>query len=237
MPYTKQTWTDEVPASTPVRYKISESTDGDITPDAKIEVVTSVTAGSPVNATRLNYMEDGIETAQETAEAAIPKSLATAANQLLKATTADTWESVLLNKITYPARAKRSTGQNVSSGTTIIAWDSETFDPENAFTTGVNAKYTAPIDGYYQITSSIRILATTAFGTSNEGKLYLYKNGASYSLFFEFQGDGATQINSLCGCDTVYLLAGEYIDTRVTHDQGTGTVQITEGFVAISRIG
>lgn len=94
MPYTKQTWTDEVPALTPVRYKISESTDGDITPDAKIELVTSVTAGSPVNAERLNYMEDGIETAQETAEAAIPKNLATAIGQLLYSTAANVWAAL-----------------------------------------------------------------------------------------------------------------------------------------------
>lgn len=88
MPYTKQTWSDEVPNTSPVRYKITQTTDGDIASNAKIELVTPVTAGSPVNATRLNYMETGIETAQATAEAAVPKSLFTAIGQLLYSTAA-----------------------------------------------------------------------------------------------------------------------------------------------------
>lgn len=71
MPYPKQTWTDEVPSTTPLKYKISQSADGDVAPNAEIVLVTPVTAGSPVNATRLNYMEEGIETAQDTAESAI----------------------------------------------------------------------------------------------------------------------------------------------------------------------
>ena len=70
MPYIKTTWIDEVPTSSPVKYKISHATDGDITTDAKIEVVTSVTPGTPVNSVNLNKIETGIETAQATAEVA-----------------------------------------------------------------------------------------------------------------------------------------------------------------------
>jgi hypothetical protein len=79
MAYTKTTWVDEVPASTPIKYKISQSSDGDVATDATIEIVTSVTSGTPVNATNMNHIEDGIE-------AAVPKSLVTAIGDLIYAT-------------------------------------------------------------------------------------------------------------------------------------------------------
>jgi hypothetical protein len=43
MPYTKTTWTDEIPASTPVKYKVTDDVLGIVASSAKIEVVTSVT--------------------------------------------------------------------------------------------------------------------------------------------------------------------------------------------------
>lgn len=61
MPYVKTVWTDETPASTPVKYKITDDTGGITNASAKIELVTSVTPGTPLNATNLNKMEDGIE--------------------------------------------------------------------------------------------------------------------------------------------------------------------------------
>lgn len=115
MPYIKQTWTDEVPSTTPLKYKITQSSDGDVATDAKIELVTPVTTGSPLNAGRLNYMEEGIEVAQETAEDAIAdaaaaqsaadaaqstadnaiaKSLATAIGQLLYSTASGVWAAL-----------------------------------------------------------------------------------------------------------------------------------------------
>lgn len=65
MPYTKTNWTDEVPASTPVKYKISQVSDGDIATDATIELVTSVTPGTPVNASNLNKQEQAISDAYD----------------------------------------------------------------------------------------------------------------------------------------------------------------------------
>lgn len=105
MPYTKTVWTDEVPATTPIKYKISQTTSGDITPSAEIELVTSVTAGTPVNATNLNKLETGVEIAQAAAEAAqttataaIPKSLVTAVGDLIYATA-----SAVLTRLAKPS--------------------------------------------------------------------------------------------------------------------------------------
>lgn len=70
MPYTPTTWTDEVPASTPIKYVITDDVDGVIASSATIALVTSVTAGTPINATNLNRMEAAIEDAVIAAEAA-----------------------------------------------------------------------------------------------------------------------------------------------------------------------
>ena len=63
--YVPTNWEDEVPATTPVKYKISQASDGDIATDATIEVVTDVTPGTPVNATNLNHIEEGIDDAHD----------------------------------------------------------------------------------------------------------------------------------------------------------------------------
>lgn len=61
MAYTPTTWVDELPATTPVKYKISQAADGDIATNATIAVVTSITPGTPLNAANLNHMEQGIK--------------------------------------------------------------------------------------------------------------------------------------------------------------------------------
>lgn len=129
MPYTPTNWVDEVPAGTPpvtIKYKITDDVGGVIANSAKIEIVTSITPGTPLNAANENKQELGIQTAQQTAEdaqltaddafdyaddaynlaaAAIPKSLATAIGQIAYSTASGIWaalvkptvQSVLLN--------------------------------------------------------------------------------------------------------------------------------------------
>lgn len=87
MPYVKTTWMDEVPAGT-LKYRISQTTSGDVAANAAIDLVTVVTAGTPVNAVNLNKIETGIETAQATAEASVQKSIVTAVGDLLYASAA-----------------------------------------------------------------------------------------------------------------------------------------------------
>lgn len=105
--YVKVNFSNEVPATTPVKYKISQTTDGDVATDATIELVTSVTPGTPLNAANLDHMETGIFNAQAAADdaqaaaaaaqadatqaladaaAAIPKSVVTTSGDLIVAT-------------------------------------------------------------------------------------------------------------------------------------------------------
>lgn len=66
MSYTPTEWVDEIPASTPVKYIITDDTDGVIAESATIETVTSITAGTALNAANLNKLEEGLEAATKT---------------------------------------------------------------------------------------------------------------------------------------------------------------------------
>ena len=63
--YTKTVWEDEVPVTTPVKYEITGDVEGTISESAQIAIVTDVTQGTPINATNLNHLEDGVESAHE----------------------------------------------------------------------------------------------------------------------------------------------------------------------------
>ena len=80
MPYSRLIWTNEIPTVTPIKYKITQTTDGDVAANAEIEIVTPVTAGTPVNAANLNHLEDGVEEANNNADAAAIAAAAASAD-------------------------------------------------------------------------------------------------------------------------------------------------------------
>ena len=73
MPYTKTIWADEVPASTPIKYKVTDDSLGVVASSAKLELVTGVTAGTPLTALNMNKIETGIETAQAGVDAMLAR--------------------------------------------------------------------------------------------------------------------------------------------------------------------
>jgi len=99
MSYTPLNWTNEVPASMPVKYKISQDSDGDICTDATIELVTSVTPGTAMNAANFNHMEQGIQDANETAALAVETANAAVASVEAATDAAAYAESVAANAI------------------------------------------------------------------------------------------------------------------------------------------
>jgi len=62
MVYSPTTWTDEVLGATPAKYVITDDTAGEIAASATIDLATAPTPGTPVDATHLNNIEDGIVT-------------------------------------------------------------------------------------------------------------------------------------------------------------------------------
>jgi hypothetical protein len=58
--YTPTVWEDEIPGETPVKYVITGDND-----DCTIELKTAPTAGTPVNASNLNHIENGLVAIEE----------------------------------------------------------------------------------------------------------------------------------------------------------------------------
>ncbi len=106
MAYTKTVWTDELPAATPIKYKMTDDTDGVVAGSAIIEVLTSVTAGTPVNAANLNHLETGVYNAQVAADAASTAAgtaLSTAEAAQVTADAAQATADEALSAVTDPA--------------------------------------------------------------------------------------------------------------------------------------
>lgn len=106
MAYTKTVWTDELPATTPIKYLVTDDTDGVVAESATIEVLTSVTAGTPVNAANLNHIETGIYNAQVAADAASTAAgtaLSTAEAAQVTADAAQATADEALSAVTDPA--------------------------------------------------------------------------------------------------------------------------------------
>jgi hypothetical protein len=60
--YTKNTWVDEVLATTPTKYQVKNDAGTEVYAGAEISLATAVSvAGSPVNATRMNNIDDGLD--------------------------------------------------------------------------------------------------------------------------------------------------------------------------------
>lgn len=86
MTYSKTIWTNEVPATTPVKYAIIGDVEGEISASATIAPVTSITPGTALNAANLNHIEDGVAAVEA---ATIPAILA-AKGDLVSASAAAT---------------------------------------------------------------------------------------------------------------------------------------------------
>jgi hypothetical protein len=106
------------------------------------------------------------------------------------------------------------TGAMTSSSTTPINFDTKDFDSHSAVTTSPTAwKFTAPIQGVYEITAS-------AYNNGGSGTtLDLYKNGSSYAtLVFNIATTTSGQ-----GSSSISLNAGDYVDVRFGTSLATGT--------------
>jgi hypothetical protein len=117
-------------------------------------------------------------------------------------------------------------------------FNNKVFDSHNAVTTGAGAwKFTAPISGKYQVSSSI------INGAATNNTMTIFKNGSLY------RNMGYNIVNSVTGgsipgVTIVSLNAGEYIDVRsgsntVTPIAGafSGATLSNSNFIDIVRIG
>jgi hypothetical protein len=245
MAYTKTTWVDEVPASTPIKYSINGDIEGEISASAEIAVVTGITPGTAVNAANLNHAETGIydahvaaAAAQATATAAIPKSGFTAAGQILVSTGAGTYtvldasgntdKAIVSNGTTwvmsyigqqFGAVVRRVASQSFTGdGHDPAQFTSVLYDYSSLFTNiGVNnTRITIPV-GF----AGLYVVVMSASSTRDTTPKYQYawakKNGTDYiDMIRPF-----TEVDGLSNSHlnvTFYedLVEGDYIELTIT---------------------
>lgn len=151
-----------------------------------------------------------------------------------------------INRLSGPSVIAASESVNASYSITAAAstainvqfnFNNKVFDSHNAVTTGAGAwKFTAPISGKYQVSSSI-------IHTTTNNTMTIFKNGSVYRNMGYNITNSATGA-SIPGVTIVYLNAGEYIDVRSGSNTVTPTAGLFSGatlsnsnFIDIVRIG
>lgn len=146
--YEPTVWVNETPQTTPIKVKITDDVEGVLATSAKIEVVTPITPGTPVDATRLNKIEQGIKAASDAVDALGDEIAA------------------------GPARCKvtRTTPQSIpNNAVTAVTFTSEVFDTAGMFP-GSGTEVTIPADGLYLVLAQA-LFASNATGTVRQASV------------------------------------------------------------------
>jgi hypothetical protein len=197
MPYTPTVWTDEVPATTPVKYKITDDTSGVLANSAKIEVVTSITPGTSVCAANLNKLEEGVEDAQAAAEAAqadIDALKFPLANKNASGISTDT------SSTDYSTVANSTVSLTLATTCHLIAM----FSGVVTSSAGDEEYIKMFVDGTEQPEMIIKLAAGDVLPVSIVGAKLNVSSG-SRSVYLQFKSYGGNQVNLYNG--TITLLA------------------------------
>lgn len=133
--YEPTVWVNETPQTTPIKVKITDDVEGVLATSAKIEVVTPITPGTPVDATRLNKIEQGIKAASDAVDA-----LAAAIDA-------------------GPPRARvfRTTAQTIAHNTpTALSFNASRFVEGVTFSLEQPTRLTIATDGLYMLVAAVR---------------------------------------------------------------------------------
>lgn len=121
------------------------------------------------------------------------------------------------------ARYETAAGQSIpTASSTIVDFGTKTFDTTGSVTTGASWKFTAPGPGIYSVSAMIMFTNTGTWADSENLVLQLFKGGTvvsniAYKMSF---GTASVVFIDAQGTDLISLLAGEYIDIRVTQNSG-----------------
>lgn len=193
--YEPTVWVNETPQTTPIKYKITDDSAGVVAASAKIELVTPITPGTPVDATRLNKIEQGIKAASDAVDA-----LAAA-----------------IDAGPPCARVFHSVAQTIPNNTEVVlAFNSERYDTSNLHSTVSNtSRLTAPVAGKYLITAAVSWDShATGYRT-----VYLRLNGSTWIAIQRDAVSGTAVWPQTI--TTVYDLGeNDYVEVSVRHTAG-----------------
>jgi hypothetical protein len=140
------------------------------------------------------------------------------------------------------ARYSTAAGQSIAAvTTTIVDFGTKSFDNNAIVSTGASWKCTAPISGTYSV-QVIITFAVDTFTAANAQYIELFKNGVVYSTlnYDRNQATSASRVLSVQGNDDIQLVAGDYIDIRVTHQEATARslfANVAYNHISIKRTG
>lgn len=126
---------------------------------------------------------------------------------------------------------------------TRVDYATQVFDPWAAVATGASWVFTAPVGGYYQVSTQLVLATSTGWALTEIAYLDLLKNAAQYA-FLDFRNDinsGGSLINvTLHGSMLVYLAKADTLAARVYQASG-GTLGVVGdaayNYISIARIG
>ena len=114
-------------------------------------------------------------------------------------------------------RVTKNDAQSIPDSTpTIVEYDDEDFDNLGEYDV-TNHRFTATEAGYYFISASL-LSANITWGVGVIWQMRLYKNGVAYSNGTRNEADITYRQSQIS--DIVYLVANDFIDIRVYHNQG-----------------
>ena len=127
------------------------------------------------------------------------------------------------------AHITKTTGNTLTTSASKISFDAATYDIGSNYS-DANDRYTAPVTGYYLVSSNINVINTT-----NNVTISVYKNGAVYGNMRYSCIAANVRLNYIL-VGIVYLQAGDYIE--VFGIMNTGTVSVdNDGFLSIALLG
>lgn len=122
------------------------------------------------------------------------------------------------------AKYRRSTTQSIPASTiTRVDFATQVNDTHAAVTTGASWVFTAPVSGYYNVSSAI-VFDSVAWTASQSGEMILYVNNTRIeTMDFQQITASATFNLGLNGSTTVFLNAGDTVDVRLFQTRGSAT--------------
>ncbi len=139
------------------------------------------------------------------------------------------------------ARYKTNASQSIVNNTlTIIDFEDRDFDSHGSVTIGAAWIFTAPSAGKYCVNVAAILNTGGGWAAAEPVEFNIYKNGSLYSAIVNYSQAAHTTYMQQNFSDLVSLVAGDYIDVRITQiSGGTIAIQASENYthIAIHRIG
>jgi hypothetical protein len=136
------------------------------------------------------------------------------------------------NKGFYGARMYRNAPASYGATTTVLQYDTISYDPSSSCTLGANAAYTAVVTGYYLVTMNFGVVSSAA---AQQPEALIYVNGSEIAIGSQAVATGASQgITSTC-FDRVHATAGQLIQGFCSCNANIGSqVGSANQYIAIS---